>query len=83
MRMRAGSSRGVCLADVIGGPEYQVTLVGEGSTVGFKLDKSSLDFGSVLYTQFKELEFTIYNTRQSRVSVLCDVRCERSGSSGV
>ena len=68
--------KGVCLADVIGGPEYQVTLVGEGSTVGFKLDKSSLDFGSVLYTQFKELEFTICNTGKVAFpfSVMCDAK---------
>ena len=73
--------KGICLAEVVGGPEYQLALVGEGSTVGFKLDKSSLDFSSVLYTQFKEARIYDSQHGESGFSLLGHVRCERSGSS--
>ncbi|KAJ1445550.1 hypothetical protein M885DRAFT_473458 [Pelagophyceae sp. CCMP2097] len=54
--------KGTCLCEVAGGPEYQIGLAGEASTVGYKLDKDRLDFGPVLYTKSDELEFSIANS---------------------
>ncbi|KAH8054149.1 hypothetical protein JL720_14520 [Aureococcus anophagefferens] len=54
--------KGTCLCEVEGGPEYNIVLLGEASTVGYKLDRASLDFGNVLYTKSEDLEFNIVNT---------------------
>ncbi|KAH8063156.1 hypothetical protein JL722_2318 [Aureococcus anophagefferens] len=54
--------KGTCLCEVEGGPEYHIVLLGEASTVGYKLDRASLDFGNVLYTKSEDLEFNIVNT---------------------
>jgi hypothetical protein len=49
----------VCLVE--GGPEYCVPLSGEASTVAFTLDKSVIDFGSVVFTDRKDEEIGIIN----------------------
>lgn len=54
--------KATCLCEVEGGPEYSISLVGEASTVAFKLDKQQLDFGDVLYSKSEDLELTIMNT---------------------
>jgi len=53
--------KGGCLCEVEGGPEYELTLIGEASTVGFKLDRSLLNFGKVLYSRREDREFHIIN----------------------
>merc|ERR1711965_1147035 len=58
--------KGACLCEVKGGPEYEMTLKGEASTVGFRLDRSLLDFGKVLYSKREDKEFCIMN--QSKVA---------------
>lgn len=52
-----------CLAVccVEGGPEYKISLHGEASTVSFHLDKSSINFGEVLFVEKKDDEFYIIN----------------------
>jgi len=54
--------KGMCVCEVEGGPEYEITLLGEASQVGYKLDRSLLDFGKVLHTKSEEREFYIVNT---------------------
>jgi hypothetical protein len=54
--------KGLTVCEVEGGPEYEISLLGEASQVGFKLDHSLLDFGKVLHTKSEEREFCILNT---------------------
>ncbi|GMH58813.1 hypothetical protein TrST_g5240 [Triparma strigata] len=54
--------KGLTVCEVEGGPEYEITLLGEASQVGFKLDRSLLDFGKVLHTKSEEREFHVINT---------------------
>ena len=54
--------KGLTVCEVEGGPEYEITLLGEASQVGFKLDRSLVDFGKVLHTKSEEREFSIINT---------------------
>jgi hypothetical protein len=54
--------KGLTVCEVEGGPEYEISLLGEASQVGFKLDHSLLDFGKVLYNKSEEREFCIINT---------------------
>ena len=54
--------KGSALCEVVGGPGYELALLGEASTVGFKLDVGLLDFGKVLYAQQATKEFYIHNT---------------------
>jgi hydrocephalus-inducing protein len=53
--------KGTCICEVEGGPEYELTLIGEGSTVSFSLDKAFLDFGKILHTKSEEKEFFLIN----------------------
>ena len=54
--------KGLTVCEVEGGPEYEITLLGEASQVSFKLDRSLIDFGKVLHTKSEEREFFIINT---------------------
>ncbi|KAG7386322.1 hypothetical protein PHYPSEUDO_000450 [Phytophthora pseudosyringae] len=47
--------------EVEGGPEYELTLSGEASSLVYKLDKQSLDFGLVLYNKTEDRDFSILN----------------------
>ncbi|TMW60398.1 hypothetical protein Poli38472_000440 [Pythium oligandrum] len=47
--------------EVEGGPEYELTLLGEASSLVYKLDKQWLDFGQVLYNKTEDREFSILN----------------------
>ncbi|KAF1330314.1 Hydrocephalus-inducing protein, partial [Globisporangium splendens] len=47
--------------EVEGGPEYELTLLGEASPLVYKLDKQFLDFGQVLYNKTEGCEFSILN----------------------
>ncbi|RLN87341.1 hypothetical protein BBJ28_00008070 [Nothophytophthora sp. Chile5] len=47
--------------EVEGGPEYELTLLGEASSLAYKLDKHSLDFGQVLYNKIEDRDFSILN----------------------
>jgi len=46
--------KGTCLCEVDGGPTYELTLIGEGSSVSYQLDRSFLDFGKLLYNRREE-----------------------------
>jgi hypothetical protein len=50
----------VCVVE--GGPDYRCLLSGESSTIGFSLDRSVIDFKTVLFTSKKEEELLIQNT---------------------
>lgn len=47
--------------EVDGGPEYELSLLGEASSLVYKLDKQCLDFGQVLYNKIEDREFSILN----------------------
>lgn len=50
------------ICNVQGGPEYDLSLQGEASSIEYQLDKHSLDFGSHLYQDIFEQDITISNT---------------------
>lgn len=53
--------RGTALCEVEGGPTYELSLLGEGSTVSYQLDRAFLDFGKVLHSRREEKEFYLLN----------------------
>lgn len=53
--------RSVVACEVDGGPEYEITLLGEASSLVYKLDKQSLDFGQVLFNKLEDRDFSILN----------------------
>ncbi|KAK1936582.1 Hydrocephalus-inducing protein [Phytophthora citrophthora] len=67
--------------EVEGGPEYELTLSGEASSLVYKLDKHSLDFGQVLYNKTEDRDFSILNVGKVPFSfnILIDsVTCGRT-----
>lgn len=50
----------VCVVE--GGPDYRCVLSGESSIIGFLLDRSTIDFKTVLFTSKKDEELLIQNT---------------------
>ncbi|GMF21897.1 unnamed protein product [Phytophthora lilii] len=53
--------KSIVACEVEGGPEYELTLSGEASSLVYKLDKQSLDFGQVLYNKTEDRDFSILN----------------------
>ena len=45
------------LCEVEGGSEYELTLLGEASTIGFRLDRALIDFGKVLHAKREDKGF--------------------------
>ncbi|EEY70141.1 uncharacterized protein PITG_19203 [Phytophthora infestans T30-4] len=67
--------------EVGGGPEYELTLLGEASSLVYKLDKQSLDFGQVLYNKTEDRDFYILNVGKVPFSfniVVDSVACGRA-----
>jgi hypothetical protein len=54
--------KGLCVCELEGGPEYELTLIGEASTVGFRLDKSIIEFGKISHAVRETRDFYIINT---------------------
>lgn len=54
--------KALSVCEVEGGPEYEMTLVGEASTLGYRLDRQFLDFGKIIYDKSEEREFFLHNT---------------------
>lgn len=52
----------IALCQVEGGPEYEVQLKGQASKLEYKLDKTELDFGDVLFNAVLEREIYLHNT---------------------
>uniref|UniRef100_A0A0G4I9B7 HYDIN/VesB/CFA65-like Ig-like domain-containing protein n=1 Tax=Chromera velia CCMP2878 TaxID=1169474 RepID=A0A0G4I9B7_9ALVE len=57
---RKVSTTAVC--SVRGGPEYEVQLSGEGSSLDYKVDKQELSFGNVAFNRSAEGEILLTNT---------------------
>lgn len=53
--------RSLVACEVEGGPEYEITLQGEASSMVYRLDKQSLDFGQVLFNKLEDRDFSILN----------------------
>lgn len=53
--------RSTVVCEVEGGPEYELMLLGEASSLVYKLDKQFLDFGQVLFNKTEDREFSIIN----------------------
>uniref|UniRef100_H3HD69 Abnormal spindle-like microcephaly-associated protein ASH domain-containing protein n=1 Tax=Phytophthora ramorum TaxID=164328 RepID=H3HD69_PHYRM len=67
--------------EVEGGPEYELTLSGEASSLVYKLDKQSLDFGQVFYNKTEDRDFSILNVGKVpfSFSILIDsIACGRT-----
>ena len=58
--------RTTALCEVEGGPEYEVKLEGEASSIQFKLDRTEIDFLNALYDKFAREEITLQNTGKVR-----------------
>lgn len=54
--------RATAQCEVSGGPEYQVKLGGEASSIQYKFDRTSIDFGNILYDKFAHDDITLLNT---------------------
>ena len=52
----------LALCEVEGGPEYEVALVGEGSTIRYQLNKYQLDFAQIPFNEQTSSDFLIENT---------------------
>ncbi|KAF0682818.1 Aste57867_25117 [Aphanomyces stellatus] len=53
--------KSVVACEVEGGPEYELTLSGEASSVSYRLDRPYIDFGPVVYNKSEDREFCILN----------------------
>ncbi len=53
---------GLAVAQVEGGPQYEVHLAGAASTLGYRLDRSALDFGRIQFDGSDQREFFVHNT---------------------
>ncbi|OQR91449.1 hydrocephalus-inducing protein [Achlya hypogyna] len=67
--------------EVTGGPEYELTLAGEASSVTYRLDRPYLDFGPVIYNKAEDREFAIMNLGKVAFSFV--VSLEKVSRSGV
>ena len=54
--------KATAVREVQGGPEYEVKLEGEASSIQYKFDKTSIDFGNTFYDKFQTEEITLINT---------------------
>ena len=54
--------KATALCEVEGGPEYEVKLDGEASSIQYKFDKTSIDIGNAFYDKFQTEEITLINT---------------------
>ena len=54
--------KATAVCEVQGGPEYEVKLEGEASSIQYKFDKTSIDFGNTFYDKFHTEEITLINT---------------------
>ncbi|KAL9642363.1 hypothetical protein ABK040_007361 [Willaertia magna] len=59
---KSGVHNALAICQVEGGPEYQVTLKGESSTVKFTVDNQELDYGIIPYFSISEKDILITNT---------------------
>ncbi|ETV98760.1 hypothetical protein H310_08827 [Aphanomyces invadans] len=53
--------KSIVACEVEGGPEYELTLSGEASSVSYRLDRPYIDFGPVVYNKTEDREFCILN----------------------
>ena len=51
----------MALCQAEGGPEYELRLKGEASKIKYKVDKTELDFGEVVYSEVLEKEIWLAN----------------------
>ncbi|XP_056622256.1 hydrocephalus-inducing protein homolog isoform X2 [Triplophysa dalaica] len=56
------SAHALALCEVEGGPTYEITLMGEASSVSYILDTNEIDFGLQLFDHVAEAEITLKNT---------------------
>ncbi len=52
---------GIAVCSVDGGPDYEVPIIGESSTVGYKLSDNKIDYGEIPYNESNSKEFFIEN----------------------
>jgi hypothetical protein len=73
--------RAQALCVVSGGPEYNVSLLGEANNVSYRLDRQFLDFGRIVYSLEETREFSILNV--GKVPFNFRVQLDRLSRSGV
>ncbi|EKX37002.1 hypothetical protein GUITHDRAFT_78541 [Guillardia theta CCMP2712] len=62
--------KALAVCEVQGGPEYELKLEGEASSIQYKLDKTILEFGNTIYDKPAVEEVTIFNTGKVKFDFL-------------
>eukprot|EP00667_Euglena_gracilis_P000008 EG_transcript_8 len=72
--------RATAICAVEGGPDYRVNLIGEASSIQFKLDKTTLEFGAQPYDKWEEKEMFLLNVSKVPFTFVVDTSmCEALG----
>ena len=50
------------ICHVEGGPDYDVTLIGDASLISFNISTNQIDLGEVRFCDWKSVEFFVENT---------------------
>ncbi|RHY53725.1 hypothetical protein DYB38_002829 [Aphanomyces astaci] len=76
--------KSIVACEVEGGPEYELTLSGEASSVSYRLDRPYIDFGPVVYNKSEDREFCILNLGKVAFSFAISLdKLSRSGIADV
>jgi hydrocephalus-inducing protein len=54
--------KAIAVCTVQGGPEYEIKLEGEASSIQYKFDRLALDYGNVMYDKFSNEDLVLHNT---------------------
>nr|XP_032813560.1 hydrocephalus-inducing protein homolog isoform X3 [Petromyzon marinus] len=55
-------ARATALCRVVGGPTYEISLLGEAADMSYQLSTTEVDYGKVLFDRVAEVEITLRNT---------------------
>ena len=54
--------KAIAVCEVQGGPEYEIKLEGEASSIQYKFDRLMLEYGNIMYDKFANEDLVLYNT---------------------
>ena len=54
--------KAIAVCEVQGGPEYEIKLDGEASSIQYKFDRLSLEYGNIMYDKFANEDLMLHNT---------------------
>lgn len=65
---------GLAVCEVVGGPEYEIALIGEASSVAYRLDQTELDFGPKDMGSVESREIMLFNTGRVAFEFTVDLK---------